>query len=368
MFRLCTNPALLGGLYAMAMARAFARYRNPRRRAIGRHHVAFYDRMWREAAAELGGTCRSLGGDILEIELDGQRTRVVENSSAIDDPVTIAVLADKALTHRILGEHGLPVPMHAVFSLQDVDPAVEFLGRAGGDCVVKPAAGTGGGRGVTTGVRSRWQLARAAAGAAVYCDQLLIERQVSGENYRLLYLDGELVDAFVRRPPAVVGDGRSSVAALIRAANRQRLGRGAGLSQTLLTVDLEVRRTLARQGLSLRSVPDAGERVVVKTVVNENCGEENVPAGHVLCPAIVEAGARSVRALGARLAGVDVITSDPAVPLSEAGGVILEVNAPPNYYYHYCQSGGGRAVAVHVLKRLLAGDRSGSEVGVAHLV
>jgi cyanophycin synthetase len=220
---------------------------------------------------------------------------------------------------------------------------------------------------VTTGVRSRWQLARAAAAAGVYCEKILIERQVVGDNYRLLYLDGELLDAFVRRPPTVVGDGRLSIARLIRATNRERLRRGAAASQTLLTVDLDARRTLAKQGLSLRSVAAAGQRVSVKTVVNENRGDDNAPAEHLLCPSIVEAGALAVRALGARLAGVDVITPDPARSLASAGGVILEVNAPPNYYYHYQQPGGGCPVALHVLKRLFA-SRTESEVAVAHAV
>ena len=38
----------------------------------------------------------------------------------------------------------------------------------------------------------------------------------------------------------------------------------------LLTIDGDVKRTLARQDLTLRSAPPAGTRVVLKTVVNEN--------------------------------------------------------------------------------------------------
>src|SRR5688572_862541 len=97
-----TNPLTLRALYVLAMGRAFLRYRNPRRRASGRFHVAFYQRTWREAAAELGGTFRSLGSGMGEIELDGMRTRVMENVTEIDDPVTLAVMHDKPLTHRIL--------------------------------------------------------------------------------------------------------------------------------------------------------------------------------------------------------------------------------------------------------------------------
>src|SRR3954470_22514280 len=141
MFDPLLNPLTLRGLYAVAMARAFLRYRNPRRRQSGRHHTAFYERIWRETAKELGGTWKSLADGIGEIEVDGVRTRVNGNVSEIDDPVTLAVAHDKPLTHRLLKAQGLCVPRHAAFSLGDTAPAVRFLESADGDCVVKPASG-----------------------------------------------------------------------------------------------------------------------------------------------------------------------------------------------------------------------------------
>jgi cyanophycin synthetase len=358
---LWTNPFVLKGLYAMAMARAFRRYRNPRRRAAGRNQDEFYLRTWRQAAEAVGGTFRATGACMGEIELDGVLTRVSENYSEIDGPVTLAMLHDKPLCHRVLREHGLPVPRHATFSIDDIRPAFAFLETLGAerDCVVKPACGTGGGRGVTTGIRSPSQLARAAAAAAVYADRLLIEEQIAGDNYRLLYLDGVMIDAFARRLPCVVGDGRSSVANLVEAHNTARLDSGTGMSQVLLTVDYDMKRTLARQGLSLRSVPAAGRSVTLKTAVNENCGSDNTTATKMLCPAIVEAGARAARALRARFVGIDILTTDPRVGLAESGGVILEINGTPNLYFHYTKRDGTFPVAVHLLRRLLCEDAHG---------
>ena len=273
---LLLHPLTLRGLHAMALLRAFLRYHNPRRQHVGREHAAFHERLWHEAADDVGASCEVLGSGIVELEFGGVRTRVFENVTEIDGPVTLAVLHNKPLTHRILAGAGLPVPRHACFTLKRVEPAVRFLDSLGGDAVVKPAAGTGGGRGVTTGVQTRSHLARAAAHAAVYCDELMIEQQFTGENYRLLYLDGELVDAFLRKAPSVIADGRSTVAQLVHRANEERERVGVGQSQTLLTLDLDMKRTLARQGLSLRSVPPAGTVVMLKTVVNENRGAENV--------------------------------------------------------------------------------------------
>jgi cyanophycin synthetase len=351
---LSRHPWVLGAHHLVALARAFVRHQDEDRKAAGKHLTDFYERVWREAAAHLGASYTPLGSGIAEILLGGIRTRVVGTTCPIDDPVTLAVASDRPLTYQLLARNGLTTPRCAEFSFREIDRAVAFLESVGRECVVKPAKGTGGGRGVTTGIRRRSHLAPAAAAAAVYGDELLIEEQLEGDNYRLLYLDGVLLDAFVRRPPTVVADGRSRVAGLVRRANADRLGRGSGLSQVLLTVDQDMRRTLAKQGLSLRSVPPAGTVVTLKTVVNENCGSDNASAAHLLCDSIVEDGAQAADALQVRLAGVDVVTRDPSVPLAESGGAILEVNTTPGFYYHYHKRDGSFPVAVHVLGKLLA--------------
>jgi D-alanine-D-alanine ligase-like ATP-grasp enzyme len=354
------NPLVLRGLYSMAMGKAFLRFRDPRRRKSGQHHTEFYENTWRDAAEKLGGSWRRLCPGIAEIEIDGRKTRVDGSVCEIDSPVTLALVHDKPLTHRLLSEDGLCVPRHAVFSLKQMRPAIAFMAISNRDCVVKPAGGTGGGRGVTTGISRASHLARAAAAAAVYADELMIEEQIAGDNYRLLYLDGQLIDSFVRRLPTVMADGRSTVAGLVRQANDERLKQGTGISQVLLSIDLDMRRTLAKQNLKLRSVPAAGTRITLKTVVNENGGADNTTATPLLCPSIIEAGAKAAQLLRIRFAGIDIVTRDPSLPLAESGGVILEVNATPNLYYHYHKSDGCFPVAEHLLRRLLRLDENGN--------
>jgi cyanophycin synthetase len=350
------NRLTLEGLYGLELFRAFLHYRSPRRRKVRKHRLAFNERAWREAAAALGATFTPLGSDVSEIQLNGVCTRVSDYTSEIDSPVTNAMLHEKPLVHKLLQEQGLPVPRHAVFALKDIRPAVDFLLARDSDCVIKPANGTGGGRGVTTGIRDARHLAQASAAAAVYADELLIEEQIAGDNYRLLFLDGQLIDAFVRRPPGVVGDGRSTIAALVDSANRHRLETRAAVSQVLIHIDLDMQRTLAKQNLSMRSVPAVGTRIALKTVINDNSGSDNSSAMHLLESSIVEAGRRATQSLRVRLAGVDIITTDPSIPLSESGGVILEVNGTPGLYHHYQKSDGAFPVALHILRRLLLED------------
>jgi cyanophycin synthetase len=313
----------------------------------------WYEQLWESAAAEVGARFKHLGHGMCAIERDGLVTRMRQNCTAIDDPVTLNIALNKALCNKLLTEAGLPIPRHAEFTLRTLSAAVAFLEKVGGEVVVKPAAGTGGGQGVTTGIRSPRQLAWAATLAAQAGGDLLVEQQVPGDNYRLLYLDGVLLDAVQRRPPSVTGDGRSTVRQLVEEANAARLRRGASIAQVLMSIDMDMKHTLARQGLSLRSVPAAGAVVPVKTVINQNFAADNVTVTNRLCRSIVADGARAASAVGVRLAGIDIITPDPTVPLAESGGVILEVNTTPGFHYHYYKNDGSFPVAVRVLEQLL---------------
>ena len=211
----------------------------------------FYESLWRAAAEELSAEVETLDDDLLEICRSGAITRVCQNYTELDDPVALRIAGRKPLVTRLLAAEGLPVPSGLPFSLGDLESAGQFL-REHRRCVVKPAAGTGGGQGVTTGIESPRQLRSAAVSAAGFGSPLLIEKQYSGKNLRLLFLDGQLLDAVERQPPCVRGDGRSTIGRLIQDQNRRRLSTGHALAQTVLRIDGDLQRTLAAQGLHLR--------------------------------------------------------------------------------------------------------------------
>ena len=220
------------------------------------------------------------------------------------------------------------MPRYTLCAADDLETAWAFVDSLGRPCVVKPAQASGA-LGVTTAISARFDLARAMAYGGAFGRELLVEELVEGGVYRLLYFDGELLDAVLRMPPTVQGDGSANVEQLVSAENRRRLAGGIEACQSLVKIDQELRHTLRQRGYTLRSVPPAGEEVRLKNAVNDNRREDNVSAAEALCGEVVETGAAAAAALGVRLAGVDVITGDPGVPLTEAGGVVIEVNHAP---------------------------------------
>jgi cyanophycin synthetase len=294
-----------------------------------------YEQLWASAAANVGASIENLGHGVSRISRGHRETFVSGSRVMLDGPVTLTMAGNKPLVSRMLQEHGHPVGPFLEFTLGELERAESFLQSLGGPAVVKPGISGASGRGVTLGIRTNRDLRRAAALASTFSRTILVEQQASGPSYRLLYIDGEFIDAIERRPPSITGDGRQTIAQLIRRENLRRLRGVAPLAMQPLVVDVELKRCLADQGLTLSSVIPAGQSAMVKAVVNENTAAENSNVRDRVHPDTIRRGAEIARLLRIRLAGHDVITTDISRPLGETGGVFNEVNTTPGLQHHY---------------------------------
>ncbi len=315
----------------------------------------FHEDMWREAANELSVKLVRYSGGFYRAHYGERSTWIQDYLVELDHHVTLQVARNKPLVSKVLSEHGIPVPPFLAFTLNNIASAKEFLRNQNAPCVVKPALESAGGKGVTTHVKTDRELIRAAIFASAFCPLIMIERQVPGDVYRFLYLDGELIDAIRRRPPQVIGDGRSTIRELIRAENKRRVEQSGHLALKVLVIDVDCRKTLKRNGLSLNLIPQKDQAVAVKTTTNESGAFECESILNLIPKELIREGARAAEVLGIRLAGIDVMTTDVSIPLKQIGGKIIEVNASPGLHYHYqTRNPEDRvAVAIPILRRLL---------------
>jgi D-alanine-D-alanine ligase-like ATP-grasp enzyme len=334
-------------------------YREPLSRDVGeslaRAHQTTYRRIWEEAAELVGATAEVLTGSFLLLKRSGRETVVHRNLVMLDHPATIALALDKTVSQRMLAQAGLPVPASVEVDLRDVAVAERFLNDSPDPCVVKPSRETSGGTGVTCGVRDADDLWRARVVAGRWQPTMLIERQTAGDGYRLLFLDGELIGALRRHAPTVIGNGKRSIAELIVEENQRRVAAASEDVARLIHVDLDSDIALRSAGLDLSSVVPDGDVVTVKTSVSDNGLRDNEVVKS-LSPELVAEAAAAARIMRLRLAGVDLVTTDPERSLAETGGTILEVNGTPGLHYHYQVSEQPTAtpVAIGILERLLS--------------
>jgi cyanophycin synthetase len=202
--------------------------------------------------------------------------------------------------------------------------------------VVKPAAGSSSGIGVTTHVKGFAECLRAAALASLHGQQILVETFVPGEIYRVLVLDGTVVGTARRDGQYLTGDGTSSVRDLLTKDDQ-----GQGPKPPDLAKDRDLEAMLDAQGLTLDSVVPAGRKIVAKTLSEHTQVSAEIRTVYtsdvlaLVCEDIQDMAVRACSAIGTRFAGVDIITMDPARPLRDTGGTVVEINTTPGLHHHH---------------------------------
>lgn len=206
--------------------------------------------------------------------------------------------------------------------------------------VVKPAAG-GKGVGISLRLTAEADIRNAYATAAKYGRSVLIEKYAPGADFRLLVVNGRLLAAVERLPAKVRGDGSSTVRQLIDVLNSDPR-RGPPFERLMDRVQIDERTggLLARQGVTLDSVPPEGSAVIVTSTSNFSQGGTTIDVTDVVHPdnrIAAETAARSCRAL---VAGVDFILPDITHSWREGESWILEVNTSPCLRPHWAANSG----------------------------
>jgi hypothetical protein len=246
------------GLWAEAVRALWKlRAKISRRLAPGKPpHDSYWRAMWAEAADAAGAELTALGDGAFEIRRGDRSVRVKGSLVGLDTQETLDRAGNKPLTHKLLTEAGVATPPYLIYTFADLEAGWAFVQREA-PCVVKPSRGTGAAQGVTTGVTTRRAYRRACYAASVHCDELVVEKQLAGDVYRLLYLDGELLDAVRRGCPRVRGDGSSTVRHLIRAENDRRAQENSPSTTRGISIDDDCIAAVQRAGHTLASVlPD----------------------------------------------------------------------------------------------------------------
>ena len=295
----------------------------------------FYDRLWRDAAEAVGAKTESRPNGLLQISTSSQATFVSQSDLMLDSDLMLRFMANKALSYEFMARKGIRLPKHVKFNLSSKQTATDFLRGQDGPIVIKPADGTGGGRGVTTGILTQPALVSAARHAAGFNATLLAEEQLTGASFRLLFIDGEFLDAVRRDSPIVIGDGQASVQQLVSRENTARESVETITALSPLLIDQEARNTLAASGKSPRFIPTKNETVQVKLAVNENSAAQNHVVRDQVHPDIIKTGAELVKAFGIKFAGLDVTADDISAPVSDERVIFNEINVNPGIHHHY---------------------------------
>lgn len=292
---------------------------------------------------------RRIGKDSLLQLGYGKNLRYIE-ASLPDTTSCIAVdlAKDKELAKRILRENKIPVPEGRL--ADSIEEALSLACQLGYPVVLKPFDANQG-KGVTTNIRSESELQSAYSFARYYSEQVMVEKQIAGKDYRVLVVGNRVVAAAERTPPHVIGDGVHTIAELVDAENRNPL-RGPGHERPLSLIKLDVlaRELLTRAGLTLDTIPELGQAVYLRENSNLSTGGRARDCTGQMHISNQELSIKAARAIGLEVAGIDLVCEDIAHPLAGQNGAVIEVNAAPGLRMHlYPSEGEPHNVAADIL-------------------
>jgi cyanophycin synthetase len=267
-----------------------------------------------------------------------QQKRLQATITADTGHIAVGIASDKELTKALLREAGVPVPEGA--TVRSLEQAQRLARRLGGLVTLKPLDGNHG-RGVTTRCGTPEEVETAFTRAREHGRSIIVERYIEGDDYRILVAGERVVAAALRRPPAVMGDGVSSVRQLVELENRNP-ARGEGHTNILTRIPLDglAQTALAEQSLDFDSVPPAGQRVILRGNANLSSGGTAEDVTDRLPQRTLELCVRAVRKIGLDVAGIDVVCADISAPLDGTNGAVIEINAAPGIRMHEYPSAG----------------------------
>jgi cyanophycin synthetase len=250
----------------------------------------------------------------------------------------------------------IPVPRGTVVrSEAGLKDAIEKYGYP---LVIKPIDGNHG-KGNTTNITTWEHAVTALESAQRYGRSVIVERFITGFDFRILVINYKFICAALRTPAAVKGDGVHTIQYLIDEVNKDsRRGFGHEKVLTQITVDGSSMKMLEEVGYTLETVPPKGELVLLKTTANLSTGGTSEDVTDEVHPENIVMCERIAKIIGLDICGIDIMAKDLRTPVSENGGAILEVNAAPGFRMHIEPAEGlPRNVAEPVIDMLFP-DRS----------
>jgi D-alanine-D-alanine ligase-like ATP-grasp enzyme/acylphosphatase len=258
-------------------------------------------------------------------------------TGTLNAEVARALARNKSHTRDLLARAGVPVPAGRAFPTPERDAILRCAEEIGYPLVAKPISGSLG-VGVSTDIRDRDQLDTAIARIAESrfgSSGVLIERYVTGRDYRLYVAGGVVVSVIERLAGHVVGDGRHTVTELILAKNELRVATNPYLGKRLLKLGPTERDLLRRQDLTLASVPASGQLVRLAAAANVSQGGDSVELLDSTHPAVLERIGRITSAVpGLYHAGIDVVMKDHRRHPDEQTFAVIEINSNAELALH----------------------------------
>ncbi|WP_342526785.1 bifunctional glutamate--cysteine ligase GshA/glutathione synthetase GshB [Chryseomicrobium sp. FSL W7-1435] len=277
------------------------------------------------------------------------------NMTSKDSYVSTLIMENKTVTKKILQQHGFRVPNGEEF--QSIEQALlSYDLFSSKPFVVKPKT-TNYGLGISIFKEgANYDDYKKAITLAFKEDSsILIEKFMTGTEYRFFVVDDKVHAVLLRVPANVKGNGKNTIEELVIQKNRDPL-RGRDHRTPLESIQLgELESLMLKgQGYDIHSIPKNDEIIYLRENSNISTGGDSIDVTDQIPEEYKKIAVDAVAALGVKICGIDFIIENTKVPAAYKNAYgIIEANFNPSMYMHiYPYKGESRRLTMHILHYL----------------
>jgi len=267
----------------------------------------------------------------------GEKVEYVKKATmtSLDKYIVPLLMNNKEVTKIILREHDLSVPDGII--IDSVEKANKSFSQFKGKAIVVKPKSTNFGLGVQMLNKdvSLSEFTYAIKQAFTYDKTVMIEQFIPGKEYRFLVIDNQVIAILHRIPANVTGDGKLTIEELVAKKNDDPL-RGKGHVtpfECIILGKIEL-ECLRMQGKDKAYIPKKGETVYLRENSNVSTGGDSIDYTDDVIDEYKHIAIKAVKALGAKICGLDMIIADVQAMPNSQNHSIIELNFNPAIYMH----------------------------------
>lgn len=268
------------------------------------------------------------------------------NTSAI----SVDIACDKLLTKEILFRQSLPVARGGK-ARNSLEVLLE-ASNIGYPVVLKPRYGNQG-KGVFVNIKDEKELIDVYKNLKEDYEEIIIEKYITGKDFRVCVVDGEVIAVSERIPPYIIGDGKNTISQLVQIINSDKMrGNGHEKPLTKIVIDDKLTSYVKSKGYDMSSVLEKDKKLYLRLTANLSTGGTAVDCTDEICEENKHVCVKAAKAIGLDICGIDLCCKDISEPVWNTGAII-EVNAAPGIrMHHYPYKGKSRNVARAIVRML----------------
>jgi glutathione synthase/RimK-type ligase-like ATP-grasp enzyme len=226
---------------------------------------------------------------------------------------------NKPLSNKIFAENNIPVPKHWIINKENKNYYMNEF-KLTFPCVLKPVDGMQG-TDVNTFIKNKDQFIRILNTLLNKYDEIMLENQVYGDNYRIFVFNNQVIDVIKREQPFVIGNNIDNIEKLIE--NKNNMQKEKNLYPTK-NIDWDY---ILEQGYNKNDIPKNNKKIFITNTINFHNGANPVRMDLNKIPIEnINIFVKAHKLIKLECSGIDYMSTNIYIPYYENDGHIIEIN------------------------------------------